>query len=58
MAKGGGQASHDDPVWPSADLSGWGYIWGLPLAFTEGHCGKEHPQTKTLALEKQCRGWY
>ena len=42
-------ASQNRPVWSSADLSGWGCIWGLPLAFSEGHSGKEHPQTKTLA---------
>lgn len=38
------------PAWPFADLSGTGCIWGLPSAFGEGHCGKEHSQTSARGV--------
>ena len=45
-----GAASQDHPVWSLADLSRTGCIWGLPLAFGEGHCGKEHSQISTMGV--------
>lgn len=38
------------PAWPLADPSGTGCIWGLPSAFGEGHCGKEHFQASARGV--------
>lgn len=38
------------PAWPLADPPGTGCIWGLPLAFGEGRCGKEHSQTSARGV--------